>query len=108
MPLPILKLEIGGYTLDFYSARSSFHLCLLYMLGIEPETCGDRKVRGLPGRYSPVFQLPDLHWCTKKCDQLQKKSSVKKISLHNIKLYGFYLNMIHFILIFYNKYLFEV
>ena len=29
----------------------------------------------------------------------------QKSNSHNIKLYDFYLNMIHFILIFYNKYL---
>ena len=27
----------------------------LYMLGLEPETCGDRMVRGLSRSYRPVF-----------------------------------------------------
>ena len=35
----------------------------------------------------------------------QKNVTPKKSNSHNIKLYDFYLNMIHFILIFYNKYL---
>ena len=75
------------------------------------------------------FNLPikvgTLHWCAKKmapvqkkwhplqkkwhllqkkCHPLQKKwHPLKKSNSHNIKLYDFNLNMIHFILIFYNK-----
>ena len=36
-----------------------------------------------------------------------QKIHPQKFNLHNIKLYDFYLNMIHFILDFYNKYLVE-
>ena len=36
---------------------------------------------------------------------MQKKDTPQKSNSHNIKLYDFYLNMIHFILNFYNKYL---
>ena len=61
-----------------------------------------------------------IHWCAKKmapvqkkwhllqkkCHLLQKKCHpFKKSNSHNIKLYDFYLNIIHFILKFYNKYL---
>ena len=42
----------------------------------------------------------------KKCHPLQKKCHpLKKSNSNNIKLYDFYLNMIHFILNFYKKYL---
>ena len=44
------------------------------------------------------------HLLQKKCHPLQKKCHpLKKSNSHNIKLYDFNLNMIHFILIFYNK-----
>ena len=42
---------------------------------------------------------------SKKCHPLQKNVTPQKNNSHNIKLYDFYLNMIHFILNFYNKYL---
>ena len=49
--------KIGGRRI--YSGFSSPHgstsiFALLYMLGLEPDICGDRTVRGLPGRYSLI------------------------------------------------------
>ena len=48
-----------------------------------------------------------IHWCTKKSYllQQQKMSPHQKSNSFNIKFYDFYLNIIHFMLIFYNKYL---
>ena len=61
-----------------------------------------------------------IHWCAKKMAPVQKKMTpaakkmspvakkchpLKKSNSHKIKLYDFYLNMIHSILNFYNKYL---
>ena len=45
-----------------------------------------------------------IHWCAKKKTPVAKKMSLpQKSNSHNIKLYDFNLNMIHFILIFYKK-----
>ena len=49
----------GGKISSEFSRARGLHLTFapLYMLGLEPETCGDRTERGLPGRYSPVSNL---------------------------------------------------
>ena len=45
---------VGGYTVNFRVHTVTLLPLPMYMLGLEPETCGDRTVRGLPGKYSPV------------------------------------------------------
>ena len=52
---PYPKIEGGRIYSGFSLPRSPPPIfASLYMLGLEPETCRDRTVRSLPGRYSPV------------------------------------------------------
>ena len=51
---PYPKIE-GGRIYSWFSLLRGPHPPLpLYMLVLKPKTCGDRTVRSLPGRYSPV------------------------------------------------------
>ena len=49
------------------------------------------------------FKYLKIYFCAKKVPT--QKGHPQKFNLHNIKLFDFYLNMIHFIFDFYNKYL---
>ena len=55
---PYPKIGGGRIYIRFSCARGLLlTFAPLYMLGFEPETCGDRTVKGLLGRYSPVSML---------------------------------------------------
>ena len=52
---PYPKIGSGRRYSEFSCPRGPLTIFVpLYMLGLEPKTCGDRTMRGLFGRYSPV------------------------------------------------------
>ena len=93
-----MKLEPS----DKSSSKSRFNLSGIHYKGT---------TIGLTFSQTKILKI--VHWCkkngtcatTKKYHPLQKKVTPQKKNSHNIKLYDFNLNMIHFILNFYNKYL---
>ena len=57
---PYPKIGGGKIYSGFCVRAIPTHLCTSVMLGLEPESCGDRTVRGLPGKYLPVSDFEML------------------------------------------------
>ena len=111
------RLFITNFLNYLYENRMDFHESLSWIqTQLLKVCCSDNFINCYKLLYLYTSVQKKCHPLQKKWHLLQKKMSpvavkmspLKKSNSHNIKLYDFYLNMIHFILNFYNKYLVAV